>query len=86
VIGFSFEEVRDVFVYCSFGHVVHCFEGFWGDAIEARCFPLFEFVDGTFDFAEGDGSVDGSEAWFLVNEVKDGVVDWSVVVEDFAEV
>ena len=35
----------------------------------------FEFVDGMFDFAEGGGCVDGSEVWFLVNEVKDGVVE-----------
>ena len=75
-----------MFVDNSFCPIFHGFEGIWGDAVEAGCFPFLEFVDGAFDFTEGDRGVDVGNAWFLGNEFKDGLVDWSVVVEDFVEV
>ncbi len=86
MICLAFKEVRNVFVDSSFWRIVHGFEGFWRNAVEAGCFPLFEFGDGTFDFSEGDRGIDVGKAWLLRNEFKDGVVNWSVVVEDFVEV
>ncbi len=71
VICCAFKEVQDVFVDGSLRRIVHGFEGFWRDAVEAGCFPLLEFGDGAFDFAEGDWSVDVSKAWLLRDEVKD---------------
>ena len=73
VICLAFKEVRNVFVDSSFWRIVHGFEGFWRNAVEARCFPLFEFGDGTFDFSEGDRGVDVGKAWLLRNKFKGGV-------------
>ncbi len=55
----------------SLWRIVHSFEGFWRDAVEAGCFLLLEFGDGAFDFAEGNRSVDVSKARLLRDEVKD---------------
>ena len=68
MICLAFKEVRNVFVDSSFRGIVHGFEGFWRDAVETGCFPLFEFGDGTFDFAEGNWGIDVSKAWPLRNE------------------
>ena len=65
--------------------IVHGFESLWGDAVEARCFPLLEFGDGPFDFVECDWDVYVGETQFLGDEVKYGVVNWAVVVEYFVE-
>ena len=70
----------------SFCCIVHGFEGVWRDAVEVGCFPLLQFVDGVFDFLEGDWGVDVGKAWYLSDEFKDELIDWSVVVEDFVEV
>ena len=86
MICLVFKEVRNVFVDSSFRGIVHGFEGFWRDAVETGCFPFFEFGDGTFDFAEGNRGIGVSKAWPLRNEIEDGAVDGSVVVEDFTEV
>ena len=81
----TFEEVRDVFVDDSFLRIVHGFENLWGDAIEARCFSLLEFGDSTFDFLEGDWDVYVRKARFLGDEVKYGIINWSVIIEDIME-
>ena len=86
MICLAFKEVRNVFVDGSFWHIVHGFEGFGGDAVEAGCFSLLEFLDGMFDFTEGNRGVNVSKAWLLGNEFKDKLVDWSLVVEIFVEV
>ena len=67
-------------------HIIHGFEGFRRDAVKARCFSLLEFGDGMFDLSEGDWGVNVGKAWLLGNEFKDGVINWSVVIEDFVEV
>ncbi len=67
----AFKEVRNVFVDSLFWRIVHSFEGFWRDAVEAGCFSLLEFGDGRFDFAEGDWSVNVGKAWLLRDEFKD---------------
>ena len=59
--------------------IVHGFEGFGRDAIKAGCFSLLEFGNGTFDFVEGDWGVNFGEAWLLGNEVKNSVINWSVL-------
>jgi hypothetical protein len=41
---------------------------------------FFELFDGLFDLAEGDGSINGSQAQFLFNEIKYRVINRSVVV------
>ena len=86
MICLALKEVQNVFVDGSFWRITHGFEGFRGDAIEAGCFSLLEFVDGVFDFMEGNRGVDVGKAWLLGNEFKDGQVDWSLVVENFVEV
>ena len=86
MICLAFKEVRNVFVDSSFWCIVHGFEGFRRNAVEAGCFPFFEFGDGAFDFSEGDWGINDGKAWLLRNEFKDGVVNWSVVIEDFVEV
>jgi hypothetical protein len=70
MIGLSIKEVRDMLVHCPSWRVIHCFEGFWRDTIETRCLPLFQFVDDTFDFFEGNWSINGGKAWLLFNEVE----------------
>jgi hypothetical protein len=80
------KEVRNVFVDNLFCSIVHGFDGVWRDAVEAGCFPFLEFVDGTFDFMGSDLGVNVGKAWLLSNEFKDGLVDLSLVVEDFVEV
>ncbi len=82
----AFKEVQNVFVDSSFWRIVHGFEGFWRDAVEAGCFPLLEFGDGTFDLLEGNRGIGLGKAWLLRKEFKDRVVNWSVVIEDFVEV
>ena len=84
VASLSLKETGEVCVHCLLCSVVHCFEGFWGNAIEARCLSLLQFVDGVFDFSEGGQSVDGSEAWILLDEIKNSVlnINGSVVVQD----
>jgi hypothetical protein len=86
MICLAFKEVRNVFVDSLFWRVVHGFEGFWRNAVEAGCFALLEFGDGTFNFSECNQGIDVGKAWLLRNEFKDGVVNWSVVIEDFVEV
>ncbi len=41
------------------------FEGFLRDAIEAWCFALFEFGDGTVDFVECNRGINVGKAWLL---------------------
>ena len=85
MINFTLEEAAYVTVDCSSWDVVHCFEHFGGDPIEA-CFPFLQLVDGSFDFSKTDGIVDHHHAWFLFEEVEDGAVDRSVVVQHFIKV
>ena len=66
--------------------IFHGFEGLGRDAIRAGCFPLLDFGNGTFDFAEGDWGVNVGEAWLLGNEFEDSVINWSVVIKDVVEV
>ena len=57
-----------------------------GMPLRPGAFPFLEFGDGTFDLLEGDWGVDVGNAWLLGDKFKDGVVNWSMVVEDFVEV
>ncbi len=86
MIRLAFKEVQNVFVDSLLWRVVHGFEGFWRDAAEVCCFALFEFGDGTVDFAECNRGIDVGKAWLLWDEVNDRVVNWSVVIKDFMEV
>ena len=88
MICLALKEVRNVLWTVRFGVLSMAlrFEGFGGDAVEAGCFSLLEFVDGMFDFTEGNQGVDAGKAWLLGNEFEDGLVDWSLVVENFVEV
>ncbi len=52
-----------------FDDVVHCFERFRGDPIEAWCITFLQLVDGSFDFSKTDGIVNHLHAWFLSEEV-----------------
>ena len=82
VIGLTFKKIRNVFMYNSLLHIIHGFECLGRDAVKARCFSLLEFGNGTFDLLEGDRGVNVDEAWLLGSEFKDGVINWSVVIED----
>ena len=88
LFSLSLKETGEVRVHCLLCSVVHCFKGFWGNVIEARCFPLLQFVDGEFDFSKGGQHVYVREAWVLLNEIKNSVlnVNGSVVVQDLVEV
>ena len=55
MINFTLEEVAYVTVDCSSWDIVHCFERFGGDPIEAWCFPFLQLVDGSFDFSKTMG-------------------------------
>ena len=61
--------------------IVHGFEGFGRNAVEARAFSLLEFGYGTLDFGEGDWGVNRGKTWLLGNEFEDGIINWSVSVE-----
>ena len=52
VVDSSFKKVADVAMYSTSRDVVHCFECFRGDAVEAWCFSLFQFVYGAFYFCK----------------------------------
>ena len=86
VVDSSFEEVTDVAMHSTSRDVVHCFECFRGDAVEAWCFSLFQFVYGAFDFRKSNRVVNCRHAWLLFKEVQDGTVYWSMVVKHFVEV
>ncbi len=86
MVGLPFKEIGDVFVYCHLRRVIHCFEGFWRNTAEARCLPLFQFVDGMLNLSEGDWRINGSTARFLPNEIKFQVIDMYVVAQDLVEI
>ena len=86
VVDSSFKEVTDVAMHSASRDVVHCFECFRGDAIEAWCFSLFQFVYGAFDFRKSNRVVNRRHAWLLFKEVQDGTVYWLMVVKHFVEV
>ncbi len=65
MISLSIKEIGNMLVHYPSWRVIHHFEGFWRDAVETKCLPLFKFVDGTLDLFEGDWSIDGGEAWLL---------------------
>ena len=46
VVSLSLKETGEVRVHCLSCSVAHCFKGFWGNAVEARCLSLLQFVDG----------------------------------------
>ncbi len=57
-----------------------------GMPLRPGAFPFLSLGNGTFDFAEGNRSINVGKAWLLRNEFKDGVVNGSVVIEDFVKV
>ena len=86
MICLAFKEIGYMCVDYPFVLIVHGFEGFGGNAIKARCFPLLEFGYGPSDFGEGDWGVNFGETWLLGNEFENGVINWSVSVENFVKV
>ena len=86
VVDSSFEGVTGMVMHGMSGDAVHCFECCRGNAFEAWCFSLFQFVYGAFDFRKSNRVVNRRHAWLLFKEVQDGMVYWSMVVEQFVEV
>jgi len=82
VVGVAFEEGRNIFMDTSSGLHIHRLVCFGGDAIQTRAFSIFQFVDGSVNFFKGDRGVNLVKSWALGDVIKDGRVNWAVVVEN----
>ncbi len=69
MIDFAFKEVTYMAMNCSSRDIVHRFECFRGDSIEAWHLSFLQLVDGAFDFHEMDRFVNQRHAWLLLEEV-----------------
>ncbi len=80
MVNFPFKEDD-----CSSRGVLHSFECFGGDPIETRRLSLFQLVYGSLDFAECDGIIHRGHTWLLLKEIKDGIINRSVIVEHISK-
>ncbi len=60
--------------------VVHCFWVLPGGFYLGQVIAFLQFVYGSFNFFEGDGCIYGNQTWFLLDEVKNCVVNRSVII------
>jgi hypothetical protein len=65
LVNLPFKELANVAVDYSTWGVLHCFEGFGWNPVKTRRLPLFQLVNGFFDFAECNGIINRGHAWFL---------------------
>ena len=68
------------------GRNIHRFVRFWWDPIQTWTFAVFQFIDGSINFGEGDGGVNFVKDWTLGNFIKNGRVNRAMVVENSLEV
>ena len=86
IVSIAFEKGSNIFMDPPSGCNVHRLVCFWWDPTQTWTFAVFQFIDGSIDFVEGDGGVDFVKDWTWGDFIKNGRVNRALVVENSLEV